>query len=315
MINHARTLLLNQPGKNYTPGFLGEEYTPANYVPVSVPSYVVFPRKILFGTDPDKVFLNFRARELMGLIHATELAEFVYSFDPRVTYWPEDRNEFFSAPTALAINKTAGYTRAKIYTQGQPTADNNRGRVFNDYVVQLLEDSGNISAAINSVSSFDAATQPLTFAAENSNLSNKVQVPNSGLSLQFSDLDTVTAESLLLEEFDYELLTQDYSALTLEAGDILPFSAPPVSKLVLASDSIMAAWQLQTYARPSPAIKICLPKLELLGEPLFLELFGVRNDIEPYVTFKNIWFDHPAPNYRLAAFVLAMIYRTAESQR
>ena len=50
----------------------------------------------------------------------------------------------------------------------------------------------------------------------------------------------------------------------------------------------------------------------MLGEPLFLELFGVDDNAQPYATFKNLWNDHPNPMYRLGGLVLAMIYRTNE---
>jgi hypothetical protein len=54
-----------------------------------------------------------------------------------------------------------------------------------------------------------------------------------------------------------------------------------------------------------------MPTLELLGEPVFLELFGVE-PAEPYATFKNVWFDHPLPAYKLAGLTLAFIYRLEE---
>jgi hypothetical protein len=52
-----------------------------------------------------------------------------------------------------------------------------------------------------------------------------------------------------------------------------------------------------------------MPVLELLGEPVFLELFGAA-PVEPYATFKNLWFDHPSAAHRLGGLLLALIYRT-----
>jgi hypothetical protein len=315
MINHARTLLLNQPGKNYQPGFIGEEYTPRNYVRRQVPSYVLFPHKILFGSNPDKVFLNFRAAELLSLIHATELSEFVHALDSRITYAVTDLTDFFSPAVSIALNKTGGYTRTKMFLTGQPKADNSRGKSFGDYSVQLFDYAGNTSAVITSAISFDSISQPLEFSNQSTGLSNPVKIPGSNLSAQFLEVAAASAARLSLEEFSTPLLLQDYDAIALEGDELLPFTATRALPVTDGAGELIAQWQLQTYARPGDAISVCLPKLELLGEPLFLELFGVRDDLEPYATFKNIWFDHPMPNYRLAAFVLAMIYRTEETQR
>lgn len=78
----------------------------------------------------------------------------------------------------------------------------------------------------------------------------------------------------------------------------------------LARPLSAAAWTIDTMVKPAPVITTALPVLELLGEPLFLELFGVDDKTEPYGTFKRLWFDHKTPVYRMAGFTLAMIYRT-----
>ena len=312
MINHARTLLLNQSGRLYTPGMLGEEYTPPDFTPVQLPSYVITPNRILFGAAPDKVFLNFRAWELLSIIHETELAEFIYALDPRVTYWPQPQTEFFGkAVTAAAIKKVSGYRRAKAYLRGTLKPDNVNGRAYSEYFVQLAQTGDAVVADITATSAPDNVSEPLEFTNENSSFSQWLTTPVPQLQIQFSDLVPDSVEALLLEDFQDALLTQDYDVLSLEEGEILPFTMPKVMPISSGAD-LIAQWQLQVYTRPDDAIKICLPKLEVLGEPLFLELFDVRNDVQPYATFKNIWFDHPMPNYRLAAFVLAMIYRTNE---
>jgi hypothetical protein len=71
-------------------------------------------------------------------------------------------------------------------------------------------------------------------------------------------------------------------------------------------------WTIYTRVRPASAIATVLPIIEMLGEPLFLALFGVSNSAKPYATFKQLWFDHPNPVYRMGGLALAMIYRTEE---
>jgi hypothetical protein len=317
MINHARTLLLNRSGRTYTRGLLGEEYIPEEYIPINVPSYVLTPRRILLGADPDRVFLNFRAWELLSLIHGTELEEFVYELDPRVTYWPQQQTDFFlKTSNAISLKKVSGYSRTRAYLHGQLSPDNSVGRAYAEYFVQITQNGDALKAEISAETDYSATVTPIQFMSETSVFSQQIPLPDNQLSIQFSDIAPDAYEFLLMEEHANELLTQNYEALTLEDGDVLEFNfPPPVRQKITAGAEVLAQWQLQAYTRPTSAIKICLPKLEVLGEPLFLELFGVRNDVEPYATFKNIWFDHPMPNYRLAAFVLAMIYRTNEAGR
>lgn len=314
MINHARTLLLNRPGKFYMPGIVGEEYISPNYSAVKVPSYIITPHRILFGSDPDRVFANFRAWELLSFIHETELAEFIYALDPRVTYWPQAQTDFFTQKsTSAAIQKVDGYARAQAHVQGQAQADNIRGRAYSEYFIRLAETGDAIKAEITAVNERAASTTPLEFSTGSNNISQSVALPNhESLQLQFLNVIPDTYQSLLLEDFSGTLLTENYERVQLEVGTLMPFTYAPMA--FAEEENTIVRWQMQVYTRPDPAIKICLPKLATLGEPLFLELFGVRNDVQPYATFKNIWFDHPMANYRLAAFILAMIYRTHEAR-
>jgi hypothetical protein len=73
-------------------------------------------------------------------------------------------------------------------------------------------------------------------------------------------------------------------------------------------------WEIYTLVRPQPTLSTLLPVLDLLGEPLFLSLFGVDN-AQPYATFKSLWFDHPNPIYRLGGLTLGLIYRTEEAKQ
>jgi hypothetical protein len=52
-------------------------------------------------------------------------------------------------------------------------------------------------------------------------------------------------------------------------------------------------------------------QLESIGDDTLTELFGTKR-IEPWNTFRNVWYDHPELPYRLSAIVLALVYRTNE---
>lgn len=82
--NYARTLLMNVSQQDrYCPG---EELIPLQYVPLQLPSYLQVLRKTLFGLSPDRLMLNYRTRQLLSLVHGTELQQYVLRLDPRITY-------------------------------------------------------------------------------------------------------------------------------------------------------------------------------------------------------------------------------------
>jgi hypothetical protein len=323
MINHARTLLLNKANDTYLPGVIGEEYMPP-YSPVKLPSYLMTSRKILFGTDPDKVFLNFRLHELMNLIHQTELGEFVFALDNRITYDPLAANEFFMAQRQIKLRRLIGLDIGQIGTRlfvtGQVKPDNVIGRAYRNYIVEVTTANGLYYMTVLAESAYDETdqqidwlgsgggnTMPLIMPDTNvSGLSGPVPVPKTELDLRV--VAPQVLPSVLLMETEYPLLKEDKYEIELELGeDPAPLQ---LQRMAITESIVVAKWALETYARPDSAITTCLPRLEFLGEPFYLELFGVDNTVEPYATFKNIWFDHKNPSYRLGAFILAMIYRT-----
>ena len=132
----------------------------------------------------------------------------------------------------------------------------------------------------------------------------------AGTSTQISTRYIITenSENIVIEDFDAVL----GGILLLESatsGNVLPLLSSNAPQF----DEVVARWEITTRAKPASAITTAISPLEMLGEPVFLELFGVGND-EPYETFKNLWFDHPLPAYRLAGITLAVIYRTEEAR-
>lgn len=110
MINHARTLLLNLPGAGTGfSGHVGEEFIDPAYKAITMPSHLLAIRRQLFGSNPDRLLLNYRARQYLGMLHATELAEFVTTFDPRITYDVLPDDDLFAdafATTVTPLNAT-----------------------------------------------------------------------------------------------------------------------------------------------------------------------------------------------------------------
>lgn len=71
------------------------------------------------------------------------------------------------------------------------------------------------------------------------------------------------------------------------------------------------SWTVEGYLRPKWDLGQLVSLLERLQEPILLQLFGLTHE-EPWDTLRNLWFDHPELPYRLAGFLLAVIYRTEE---
>lgn len=53
-------------------------------------------QRVLFGAAPDRIYQNFRLREILTLLHSTELVDYVKQLDNRITYWPFDDRLFDS---------------------------------------------------------------------------------------------------------------------------------------------------------------------------------------------------------------------------
>lgn len=90
MINHVRTLLMNQPSGRYKLDDPGEEYIHPEYSPKVLPAALQSFCDAIFGTKPDRLGRNYRMRQLMQLLHASELCSDVTAKDTRVTYLPFD---------------------------------------------------------------------------------------------------------------------------------------------------------------------------------------------------------------------------------
>lgn len=138
MINHARTLLINADGSDvpdYT--FPGEEYTPSDFAEVTLPGSLTALRRILFGSNPDRAMLNYRAREYMTLLHNTELNEFVFELDPRVTYLPLDDKAFVNPDNyGLKIFQSSGSARV-INVHGDLKNRTNYSKLLEEWLISI----------------------------------------------------------------------------------------------------------------------------------------------------------------------------------
>ena len=137
MINHARTLLLNRKPDNVAYGGLpGDEYMPVDFAPLKkLPTYLKSIRAMLLGSDPDRLFGNYRAQQYLSLLHATELVEFVTDLDPRITYDLGSR-EFFDDSMF-----TATVSHPSLQVLGDFGSPDGSGRSRHEWDVNILTGS------------------------------------------------------------------------------------------------------------------------------------------------------------------------------
>ena len=313
MINHARTLLLNiSPAKNHTADYTVAEYVPPDFTPIPVTPALKLLRRTLFGQNPDARFLNLRVHELMAYLHNTELAEYIYKLDPRVTYWPAANNTFIDdIKQSVVVTQLAG-AEQPLNIVGNFAADNVIGRALRNYFITVetqttdTPDVNQTVAIIRQVGDKDA----ITLLVGTTDAQTIGVLPDTQLKAVFDFLDTFPGSAMLTTENDDYLITEGgptEEVLTTERlANTLGGSGDTVETL--------AKWYVVAKAVPDPAITILMPVLEMLGEPVFLELFGA-SPVEPYKTFRNLWHDHYSAVYRLAGLTAAIIYRTEELRR
>lgn len=316
MINHARTLLLNMPAIGAAiQTETAAEYVPPTFKPVSLSSPLRTLRRVLFGSDPDPRFLNLRVRELMSYLHQTELEEFVYALDQRVTYWPVQETEFFdSTKKTLSVTQIKGPPR-RLTVTGTFHADNSVGRTLQQYLLTVGDEvlAPSQTRTVVLLQRLGRRGPDIVTAVEDAREPVIITLPDTNLKVRLN-LGVTSAEPYgrLLTEMSDLVILESYSGggLLLEnsGGAVVP---PTID---VNFSTVAGQWVLTAKSSPSPIIATLLPSLELMGESVFLPLFGT-NPAEPYKTFKNLWFEHHVPAYRLAGLTLAAIYRTEELRR
>lgn len=180
MINHVRTLLMNRGRDGHAFDFPGEEFVPAEFVPRRLPVYLRSAHRALFGTNPDRLYLNYRLRQLMSMLHATELEEHVLAFDSRVTYLPLTRDDMFRSAFEPVITSISG--NRELTVEGTHTADEGAGRCYHAWRVT--------ATAPDQLVIVRQTPPPATFSdvyTIANGLSNRIQLPGSPLYFRFKE--------------------------------------------------------------------------------------------------------------------------------
>lgn len=182
MINHGRTLLLNVTGDDLRVDRAGEELIDSSYRALSLPNHLLTARRVLFGAEPDREMLNFRARQLLSLIHTCELVDLITDLDPRITYRFDDapyydRRMFVPVVTSQLTGTNNQVTAAVIGDAGLPDVS---GKMRLRWAVEMLTAS---TVSVRPIGGL-AATSSYSVSA---GLTSPIPLPGAGLSLIVRD--------------------------------------------------------------------------------------------------------------------------------
>lgn len=286
MINHARTLLLNEnEPKLQIPG---EELIPEEFAPLRLPTFLKIIRSVLFGASPDRLMLNYRLREILTLLHASELGEFVLDLDSRITYATSGRSELFDFPSFI-IESYAGLRfpnieqdQVVLSTMGDlPPSDESGGTDFQWLVI---------------VMGLSATREERAWYVEQRRPGGR----------------RMTTEGIVCVPHPKSL-----SAPVSLSGD----GRAPFVRLFSPNDFVhMAVYYTTSFLvtaaqRPSKTLAELEAQLRTLGEATLLPLFNVGSTLggqEPWQTFYRLWTKHPEFPYRMGGLLLALIYQTEQ---
>lgn len=191
MFNHARTLLLNLTGDT---GFIsncpGEELIPENYLPVVLPQYLNSIRSRLFGANPDRAMLNYRAVQLLQMIAATDLQSYVTQLDTRITYDLNKSGLYSDAIFEPVLYKYSGDALDQLTIVGSPTNPDTSGQSSYNFQVTIVSNSGIKVNIKRLVFPLQENQENLTL---NNGLSPEYNLPFSGYSFRLNTLNTNAA--------------------------------------------------------------------------------------------------------------------------
>lgn len=286
MINHIRTLLLdeegsNKPGNNYPL----EEFVPTSFKPAKMKFELRKVWNTLFGNKPDRAYKNWRLFQLSELAQASNLIEHWQTFDKRITHFDKPAEDYSKEygkvlasrvsngtvvsivmayangvisvlPSEQAVNQTNNQEDLGLLFTGKILADEVLGRSYS--VWQLDFNAANYLDIKNLTDAVVQESQQLSFTQ---GLSQAVELKGTGLDLKFKN-----------------------------AGP--------------------ASWTFDIIARPSKDIGVVLANLDNLPKYELEALFtGKHKDL---AKFKDYWFKQDELCERMTAISLALAYRLEE---
>jgi hypothetical protein len=179
VINHVRTLLLNQPAGGAAR--VGDEYVPTGFGPRLVPAALLSVRRALFGPSPDRAMLNYRLHQYLALVHTCELVDYVLAKDPRITYWPFGDDIMRQVARGPVVTQVAG-SPAVLTVMAAQAAVESHGRLRRQWQVNVVDGTSVQVVAHDDNGLVYTVVQTYTIT---DGLSNQLVLPDSSLRYRF----------------------------------------------------------------------------------------------------------------------------------
>lgn len=269
MINHARNLLMNTSGNDFQR--LGEEVIDPAFVPKDLTrsSAVTAVRRVLFGSNPDAEMLNYRCRQYLSLLHASELADYVTALDSRITYSLSSVDLFHAAGFIPQSETVRSDDAAVVFTGGSVSPPDYTGRMTSRWNVDLTGVTAGPVAAVRILRHDNGTATSTNSSVSAAGVSEQITLPGSTVS--------------------FMLLWPTNTPLSDTTGS-WRFTARRRPEL--------------GFAELESAIRL----LGEATTDLF-NRGSSAGYAEPFATLYNTWQTHPLLVYRFGALLLALVYK------
>lgn len=287
MVNHIRTLLLNEDGSG-KPGnaFPLEEYVPSDFKASDFTFDCLKIWRTLFGFSPDRAYKNWRLYQLSILAEASSLTDYWYKFDPRITHFSKSKRDrsldygrvtitrdatatnisYFEGDGILSIDKNlTGFNQTDspeiigVYARGVPTADETKGKCLSFWKLDLNNMDELDVQCLNDKTIRDSHNLVFT-----SGLSQSITLPGTNVTIQLRDVGVTT-------------------------------------------------WSVDIVAKPATDIGTVLANLDNTSE---VDIDAIMSGVySEYKTFKDYWKQNQDTAERLSAIVLALAYKLEEKRQ
>lgn len=286
MVNELRTFFLNiAPTQNEVADLdstVGEEFTPANYVPVQETAETVAAKKILLGSAPDALTRNFYTSMYMSAVHGDPVIDtLAQALDPRLTYNRGRPAWLDLKPTVNVTKWSPGAADHTLTVSGGPKTDEYFGISRLTYRVGVFTDE---TRAVLRIQRLTHPTYVQYFeldgAPDSSAFTGTSEL--TGVLLQISNLDFGGNWRQLTGAEIADAIT-----LTYTSGD-------------------RTEWTVEFNVRPGRSLIEIYN--QLLESGVFLQKFKLPSET-PYSTVNSILTNEVAPIRRLGALILAIAFQ------
>lgn len=232
MINHFRTYLLNVARDGNSLLTAGEEYISPAFQPRKPDALIRYMHAVLFGNNPDREFLNLRGRQLVELVHASELAPLSLTYDSRVTYLPWKSVFDKASSQKTTITKLTDVAGVQLITTGLAALNSNTDKARHKWQLRYeYVGSNSFTVAITRQTPPAITYPPVTYSfLTSSDYSELIELPNTPIKLTVIDsVKTIGAEIIWNVEI-LELPRVDIAAtlyqLYANSAEYLPLLFP-----------------------------------------------------------------------------------------